>query len=501
MQYPSGLIWQMPTQGEATSVGSGVSGFISLAAEKPVLSGESNRGALRYSRTERNPEIPHLLRYAGRRLNPFRFYEKPMNSVDRVVARFLLPINLALIATLCCRGDDAWPAFRGPGGDGTSAATDAPREWSQQENISWRTELPGEGWSSPVIGGGRVYVTAAIPRDGGKESEDLDLCLLVLDKTTGKLLRTIVVMRQTAERAPRAHAKNSHASPTPILSGDRIYVHFGYQGTACLSRDGKVLWTNRDLYFNPTHGNGGSPVLVQDRLVFTCDGDKQPSVVALDADTGSLIWQTPRPVSAKKTFSFCTPTIISVDGRQQIIAPGSDCVLALDPITGATIWDVRYDGYSVVPKPLLHRGWVYISTGFDRSKMLAIRPDGEGIVTDTHVQWQLDKSIPKTPSMVAYKDHIYSVSDDGIMLCVDATSGEVVSRQRLGGKFSASPLLIGDLLYFTDEEGSTTVIRAAGGESKIIAKNDLGERTLASAAVSEDAIFMRTAAALYRIEN
>jgi outer membrane protein assembly factor BamB len=424
-----------------------------------------------------------------------------MYPFDRVASRFLLSINVVLMATVSCCADDAWPAFRGPSGDGTSDAADPPREWSQQKNISWRTELPGEGWSSPVVGGGRVYVTAAIPRGEATDAEDHDLCVLVLDESTGELLDKIVVMRQTADKPTRVHKKNSHASPTAILSGDRIYVHFGYQGTACLSRGGKVLWTNRDLYFNPTHGNGGSPILVEDRLVFTCDGDKQPRVVALDTDTGSLVWQTPRPVSAKKTFSFCTPTSISVDGRRQIIAPGSNCVLALDPKTGETIWDVRFDGYSVIPKPLLHHGWVYISTGFDRASMLAIRPDGRGIVTDTHVQWKLDKNIPKTPSMVAYQEHVYSVSDDGIMLCVDAATGEVVYRSRLGGNFSASPLLIGDRLYFTDEQGVTTVARAGGEAAEILAENDLGERTLASAAVSGNAIFMRTADALYRIEN
>lgn len=429
------------------------------------------------------------------------FLENPMNFIDRVAARFLLPINLALMATICCRGDDVWPAFRGPDGDGTSDAADPPTEWSQQMNVSWRTELPGEGWSSPVVGGGRVYVTAAIPRGDAADAEEHDLCVLVLDESSGEMLDKFVVMRQAADKPTRVHKKNSHASPTAILSDDRIYVHFGYQGTACLSRSGRVLWTNRDLYFNPTHGNGGSPILVENRLVFTCDGDKQPRVVALDADTGTLVWQTPRPVSAKKTFSFCTPTAIVVDGRQQIIAPGSDCVLALDPKSGETIWDVRYDGYSVVPKPLLHRGRVYLSTGFDRASMLAIRPDGRGIVTDTHVQWKLDRNVPKTPSMIAYQEHVYSVSDDGIMLCVDADSGEVVYRSRLGGNFSASPLLIGDRLYFTDEQGLTTVLRAGGEAAEIIAENDLGERTLASAAVSENAIFMRTAEALYRIEN
>lgn len=390
---------------------------------------------------------------------------------------------------------DPWPAFRGPSGNGVIDTTNASLNWSADDHVTWRTEIPGSGWSSPIIGRGRIFLTAAVP-----SGEDQELCLLVLDEKSGELLDRHVVMKQTSDKSPRIHAKNSHASPTPILDGDRIYCHFGYQGTACLDLDGNVLWANRDLYFKPTHGNGGSPILVNGKLVFTCDGDKKPKVVALDAATGQLAWETFRPVSAKKTFSFCTPTAIEVDGATQIIAPGSDCVLALDPETGETIWDVRYDGYSVVPKPLYHKGLVYISTSFDNSKMLAIDPTGQGIVTDTKVRWQLDRFIPKTPSMVAYQNHIYSVSDNGIMLCVDAATGETVFRERLGGNFSASPMLIGGQIYFTNEKGTTYVVRAGVNEFLLLAENSIPERTLASAAATSEAIFIRTADALYRIE-
>jgi outer membrane protein assembly factor BamB len=265
-----------------------------------------------------------------------------------------------------------------------------------------------------------------------------------------------------------------------------------------LTRDGELIWKNRELFFRPTHGNGGSPVLVDSRLVFTCDGDKNPRVVALDAETGKLAWETPRPVSAKKTFSFCTPSVITVDGRQQIIAPGSDCVLALNPADGKVIWDVRYTGYSVVPKPVYHRGLVYISTSFDRPEMLAIDPSGRGVVTDTNVVWRMDRNAPKTPSMLAHEGLLYSISDDGIALCVDAATGEILYRKRIGGGFSASPLLAGDHLYFTSEEGETTVVRT-GREFQQVAQNDMGERTLASLAVVDGDILLRTADALYRI--
>jgi outer membrane protein assembly factor BamB len=419
--------------------------------------------------------------------------------------RYRFPLFLLMVSQLgllSARAADSWPAFRGPDRNGiVDSRHQLPKEWSSTKNIVWRTELPGSGLSSPVIGGGRIYLTTAIPKDAdGKDPQDYSLSMLVVDATSGDLLKTIHVMDQTAESVRRIHNKNSHTSPTAILDGERIFVHFGYQGTACLSLDGDVIWENRELYFNPTHGNGGTPILVDNKLIFTCDGGKEPKIVALDADTGSLVWQTPRPVSAKKTFSFCTPTLIEVQGHKQVIAPGSDCVLALDPATGRTIWDVRYTGYSVIPKPIYHRGLVFIATSFDSSKMLAIRPTGSGVVTDSHVVWQLDRNAPKTPSLVASDGLVYSVSDDGIALCVEAESGEIVYRQRLGGSFSASPMMAAGHIYFTSEQGVTTVVRA-GRKFEQVAENDLGERSLASLAVVDDALILRTDDALYRIEE
>lgn len=395
-----------------------------------------------------------------------------------------------------------WPCFRGPKGDGVIEKS-LPTEWSIDNNLAWRTEIPGEGWSSPVTAGDRIFLTAAIPTDDGGEDpnkQGYTLSMIIVDAASGKIVKTVPIMEQTTERPARIHRKNSHASPTPVIDGDRIYVHFGYQGTACLSLNGEVLWKNRELYFKPTHGNGGSPVLASGHLIFTCDGDTEPKIVALNAANGRLAWSTSRPVSAKKTFSFCTPTVIEVDGQLQVIAPGSDCVLALDPATGEIIWDVRYTGYSVVPKPIYHRGLVFISTSFDSSKMLAIRPTGRGVVTDTHVAWQYDRNVPKTPSMVAHQGLVYSISDDGIATCVDAETGDLVYRKRIGGNYSSSPLLADGKLYFTSEDGVTTVIRA-GEVYEELASNDLEERTLASFGVIDGSILLRTEAAIYRIQD
>lgn len=419
----------------------------------------------------------------------------PIRSIVFVLIIFLfLPVPIAFAG-------DAWPTFRGPDGNGIADSTSKlPIEWSAKENIAWRSELPGQGWSSPVVGDGRIYLSAAIPTKSGSDenSQAYVLSLLIVDASTGDLLETVEIMDQTADRSPRIHKKNSHASPTPILARDRIFVHFGHQGTACLSREGDVIWKNRELYFDPTHGNGGTPILVGNHLIFTCDGGKEPTIVALDAGTGKLVWEVGRPVSAKKKFSFCTPTLINVNGQQQVIAPGSDCVLALDPVTGETIWDVRYDGYSVVPKPVYDNGLVFISTSFDNSKMLAIRPTGSGVVTDTHVVWQVDRNIPKTPSMIAANGLVYSISDNGVAQCVEADSGDVVYQKRIGGNYSASPLMAGGHIYYTSEEGLTTVIRT-GREFVKVSECDIPGRTLASLAVVDNSLLQRTEESLYRI--
>lgn len=396
-----------------------------------------------------------------------------------------------------------WPIFRGPLGNGiVNADSSVPTEWSRDKNIAFRTPLPGQGWSSPVVADGRIYLSAAIAQNEEADSKNVqyDLALIILDSKSGEILRTATLMEQTVEKSYRIHKKNSHASPTPIVAGNRVFVHFGYQGTACVDRDGNLIWKNRDLFFKPVHGNGGTPVLVDGKLIFTCDGANDPKVVALDAETGKLAWEVERPNDAKKKFSFCTPLSIVVDGQKQVIAPGSDCVLAINPADGNVIWKLFYSGYSVIPKPVYHNGLVFLSTSYDTPSLLAIDPTGKGDVTETHLKWSINKNVPHTPSMLADEQLIYSVSDDGIAMCVDAPTGDIIYKKRVGGGFSASPILVDGKIYYTNEAGVTTVI-AKGRQYNVLAENDLGERTLASAAVEGDALIMRTADAIYRIEG
>ena len=221
-----------------------------------------------------------------------------------------------------------WPEFRGPTRDGISTASDVPVEWSATENVAWKQPIPGSGWSSPVLVDGKLYLTTAT---GTAEAGDVSLRALCVDAEDGRILWDVEAIRPHVEAAKIMHQKNSLASATPIVDGDRIYVHFGHMGTAALDLSGKVLWTQMDIHYLPQHGTGGSPALVDDLLVFSCDGDEEPFIVALDRETGAERWRVARETEAEKTFSFCTPIVIEVDGVKQIISPGSGMTGGLRP--------------------------------------------------------------------------------------------------------------------------------------------------------------------------
>ena len=270
-----------------------------------------------------------------------------------------------------------------------------------------------------------------------------------------------------------------------------MYVHFGPHGTACLDRRGKVVWRNDTLPYPPVHGGGGSAIIVEDALVFSCDGASDPFLVALNKHDGKVLWKVPRATQAKKQFSFATPLAITIKGRTQIISPGSGVVCAYAPEDGRELWRVRYgEGYSVIPRPVFAHGLIFVSSGFDAPKVFAIRPDGTGDVTDTHIAWTTTKGAPNTPSMLVVGDELYMVSDAGVATCLDARTGQVHWNERVSGPCSASPIHAGGRIYIQDEEGVGTVIKA-GKQFEKLATNPLGERTLASYAVGPGALFIR----------
>jgi outer membrane protein assembly factor BamB len=261
------------------------------------------------------------------------------------------------------------------------------------------------------------------------------------------------------------------------------------------------VWATQEHRYAPVHGNGGSPILVGDRLIFSADGADQQNIIALEKDTGKLAWKTPRQGITGLPFSFSTPLAITVNNQQQIISAGSSVVLALEPKTGQEIWRVSFGkGYSVVPKPIYANGLVYVCTGYNTPVLLAIRPDGRGDVTPTHVAFTVKKNVPLNPSLLAVGDAIYMVSDNGILTCLDGKTGAERWSERIGGAFSASPLYAGGRVYLLDEAGTTTVF-TPGDKFELVATNKLGERALASFAVDGQALFVRTEKALYRIES
>jgi outer membrane protein assembly factor BamB len=392
---------------------------------------------------------------------------------------------------------EEWPEFRGPMAQGHSTATNLPLEWSTVKNVVWKQAVPGLGWSSPVISKGQIFLTCGVPG----ASETPSLRALCLDATTGRLQWNTEVFATGEITVQPMHDKNSPASPTPIIEGDRLYVHFGPHGTACLDRSGKIIWRNNRLGYDPVHGNGGSPIVVDDKLIFNADGAESPFVVALNKKTGDVLWKFSRPVDVRQTFSFCTPLLITVNGQRQIITPGSGAVSALAPADGKELWRVRYgNGYSVVPRPVFGLDLLFIATGFNRADLLAIRVGGEGDVTDSHIAWRTTKGAPLTPSVLLVGEELYAVSDMGIVSCFDARSGKVHWQERIEGNYSASPLAAEGRIYFQNETGTGTVLKAGRVFTKL-ATNKLEERTLASYAVAENSFFIRTERHLYRIAN
>ncbi len=420
-----------------------------------------------------------------------------------------------------------WPEFRGPGAQGHAPADESglPVQWSETQNVAWVVDTP-PGWSSPVVVGNRIYLTAASKPEGDAATLSA-LCLSTVD---GSVIWNVSLFQKST--AERVHKKNSRASPTPVFAelgdspatgggGGSLFVHFGPGATARLNAaDGSVVWERTDIDYPPVHGGGPSPVLIRDAaggplLFFPCDGGEDPFVIALDAGTGETRWRKPRPdVGATKTFSFATPLLHDPDGPDgpagtQILSPATDQIIAYDPANGDALWAVGYDGFSVTPRPVLGRGKVFFSTGFMRPTVIAVDlaealaagpPTDRGPVpaADQAIAWDLSRGGPNTPSPLLIDDLLYLVSDKGVASAVEADTGEAVWTERLRGNYSASPTYADGRIYWLSEEGRCTV-SAPGRTYRELAVNELPGATLASPAVSGGAIYLRTDERLYKL--
>ena len=404
-------------------------------------------------------------------------------------------VDPLLRATPSAAAPEDWPQFRGPTGQGHSSEQGLPVTWSETQNVAWKVPVGG-GWSSPVIADGRVWLTAVTAtRSSRGEDSVVSLRLLGLDAASGREVVNVEVFKLQYPAA--INLKNSRASPTPIVDGERIYVHFGADGTAALTTSGKVLWTTH-LRYDAQHGNGGSPVLYRDLLIINCDGwGNEAYVVALDTQTGKSRWRTSRRRPWSQAYS--TPLVIRVGDEDQVVSVGAFRAVAYEPLTGKEIWRVSYgEGFSNVPRPVFGLGLVFIATGFQEPALMAVRADGRDDVTRTHVAWTLKRGAPYTPSPLLVGEELYYVSDTGVLSCVDARSGQMLWQQRLGGNYSASPVFADGRVYVLSEEGMTTVF-APGKEFRRLGTNQLDGTTLASIAIADRALFIRTDTHLYRI--
>ena len=397
----------------------------------------------------------------------------------------------------CLRGD--WPQFRGPDGQGHSDQTGIPIHWKEGENIPWKTAVPGEGWSSPVIAGDQVWMTSA-------EADGKSLHAICIDKRSGKLLHSVEVL--TPQDAGPLHRLNGYASPTPVLDGERVYTHFGPRGSVCLDTAGKIIWKNNSFKYNVIQGAASSPILHGDMLILTCDGIDNQFIVALDKRTGKIKWKQPRAhleAAAKKRsiakMSYSTPLIQRINGVPQLVCSGADHVASYDLKTGAEIWWMPYDGFSIVGRPSYGNGLFYVvgSIRQDHFCVYAVRP-GKGRLRDDQIVWQRSISIPHVSSPLLVGRELFGVHDGGVASCVDALTGKEHWRERLGGNHDASPVEIRGRIYFCNREGKTT-IAAASDKFEVLAINQLKGTFKASPAIADGALFLRSDTHLYRIEK
>ena len=396
-----------------------------------------------------------------------------------------------------------WSQFRGPNGQGISQATGLPVKWSTDENIAWKTDIPGEGWSSPIVWNDHLFLTTAT--DDGKNCH-----VIALDRKSGKILWDKVVFTQEPRQK---HPKNSFATPTPVTDGKYVYAVFGSGGVAALDLNGNLQWTV-DLDYYSHHGLGISPILYGDLLIlpFNHSNREEPKrlgwqlpwdksyLLALDKNTGKERWRGMRGMSR---IAHATPAVMQVNGKDQIISPAGDVIQGFDPADGRRIWTVTSDGEPCVPSLVIGDGLVY-SAPAGGSVIRAVRPDGQGDCTATHIAWEQKRNVPMMASFLYVKPFLYTCTSDGSFSCLDAATGEFLWQLRLGGALNPSPIYADGKIYVLSEEGTTTVLKPSADPkqpAEIIATNELDEQCQASIAVAGKQLLIRTAERLWCIEE
>jgi len=404
-----------------------------------------------------------------------------------------------------------WPRFRGPSGDGlvtrpgSAEQIGLPVRWSETENVTWKTAIPHLGWSSPVVMDGQVWLTTAT-------AEGHDFHAICVDADSGAI-RFNERLFHTDNPEPLGNPLNSYASPTPVVEPGRVYVHFGSYGTACLdTKTFEVLWKRSDLPCRHYRGPGSSVILFEDLLILTMDGVDVQYLVALDKATGRTVWKTDRTADwddldaegkprdeGDLRKAYTTPLIVETDGAVQMISVGAKAFYGYDPRTGRELWKVNMPAFSGAAGPVYRDGIVYVVTGFGQTELMAVRIDGAGDVTDSHVLWKTARTVPRTPSPVLVGDLLFTINDTGIAICLDAATGEPIWQERIRGNYATSLLYADGNIYCFNQNGTSTVFKAAR-RFEVVATNTLDAGCMASPAVAGRALFLRTKTHLYRIE-
>lgn len=389
-----------------------------------------------------------------------------------------------------------WMRFRGPNGQGISSEKKLPVTWSADDNIVWKTSIPGKGWSSPIVFEDHIFLTSA--------TEDGVSCRVIcVKRADGSIVWNNEVHRQKPGPMRR---QNSYATPTPVTDGKHVYAVF-YDGTVvAVDFAGERIWANSEINFFSLHGLGASPMLAHGQLIMPFDGSsrdenrvgwkvpwKNAVVLSVDAANGSVRWKGRR---GESRVGHVTPILVN-DGAQ-LVSAGGDRVQGFDLKTGDRIWSIYSQGEGVTPSPVVGDGRIYTSSGFEAPTIRAIRLGGKGDVTRTHIAWEQKKGVPALASPLYVAPHLYTISRDNILHCIEASSGDIVWVKRLTGVHSASPVYADGRIYVLSEDGVTLVLRP-GIRYDEVARNSIGETCLASMAVSQGRFYIRSSTSLYCI--
>lgn len=385
-------------------------------------------------------------------------------------------------------GDSPW----WPPNQSDTGAADVPTHWGPDENIAWMTDVPGRGHASPCVVGNQIFISTAI-------DEREQIRLISYDRHSGRERWNCLVHEGGFMYR---HPKNSHASATPACDGARVFVaHMVSQNSvegiylSAVSVDGKILWQKLAGPFISQQGYAPSPVLYGETVIVVGDSEHDQSfVAAFDRASGDEVWRTHRGMGR----NYGCPRVVHVAGRDQLLVPGCGSTVSFDPSNGELLWSVEGPSSSAANTVVADDSKIYCSGGWPEKNLLAIRGDGLGDVTESHIAWRHSRAVCYVPTMLVHDDRLFSVSDDGIASCYDTASGDLIWRKRLGGNFSASPVLVGNNIYIPDEEGKMRIFQAAD-EYIPVAEVDLQDGGFATPVVLEGKIYLRTLHRLYCI--